>query len=381
MDKKLQNLAWSVLPKEFKEEVKENYRKLISAFGYFQSKTSLNNEECNRCDLIREKIAIYNELFGTHYLTSDAEEEEMLCCEKSKVIKLYKKFQKDGTFTCLYAAGVLDTLFGSKCLPDQKEFAENANCKEPKSAEPKFEMGDLVTIDDSPRGYVINGISYDDCYGEYLYGLTVYDAFKESELKLVPHSKLNMGDKVRVKENNRIGTIIEPYSDDVGYRVFFDDGDGGEDAEFSEDELELYKEPVKPKFKGGDLALVRGFKHPLLEQDGAIVTILSYHEKGDFYSCAIAPNVGIDVDAKYLEPYTEPREDHIGENHEMVKDFDTILKDGFSKERRLTIAAMAMQGMLSNTTRFSSYEISDLVRISLNCADALITESKGGGTK
>lgn len=61
------------------------------------------------------------------------------------------------------------------------------------------------------------------------------------------------------------------------------------------------------------------------------------------------------------------------------QDFDTIIKDGFSKERRLNIAAMMMQGMLSNTTRFSSYEISDLVRISLNCADALIAELEKGG--
>lgn len=86
--------------------------------------------------------------------------------------------------------------------------------------------------------------------------------------------------------------------------------------------------------------------------------------------------------ACYFEPLNpqepkpaEPQEDHIVEDHEMV---DNILKDGFSKERRLNVAAMAMQGMLSNTTRFSSYEISDLVRISLNCADALIKEAKGG---
>lgn len=64
--------------------------------------------------------------------------------------------------------------------------------------------------------------------------------------------------------------------------------------------------PVEPKFKVGDMAVVRGFKHPLLKSDGAIVTILSYHEKDDFYSCAIAPNIGIVVAAKYLEPYTEP---------------------------------------------------------------------------
>jgi hypothetical protein len=53
-----------------------------------------------------------------------------------------------------------------------------------------------------------------------------------------------IGDKVRVKETNQIGTIIEPYSNDDGYRVYFDDGDGGEDAEFSAEQLELYKKAI-----------------------------------------------------------------------------------------------------------------------------------------
>lgn len=56
-----------------------------------------------------------------------------------------------------------------------------------------------------------------------------------------------IGDNVRIKETNRIGTIIEPYSNDVGYRVYFDDGDGGEDAEYSADQLELYKKTTESK--------------------------------------------------------------------------------------------------------------------------------------
>lgn len=82
------------------------------------------------------------------------------------------------------------------------------------------------------------------------------------------------------------------------------------------------------------------------------------------------------------EPYTESEKESRNLSQDPAncdKHFDNILKDSFSNERRLTIAAMAMQGMLSNTTRFSSYEISDLVRISLNCADALLSECEKGG--
>lgn len=56
-----------------------------------------------------------------------------------------------------------------------------------------------------------------------------------------------IGDNVRVKETNQIGTIIEPYSNDGGYRVYFDDGDGGEDDEFTADQLELYKKTTESK--------------------------------------------------------------------------------------------------------------------------------------
>lgn len=169
--------------------------------------------------------------------------------------------------------------------------------------------------------------------------------------------------------------------------------------------------PSEPKFTVGDIAVVRGFKHPLLKQDGAIVTILSYHEKGDFYSCAIAPNVGIDVDAKCLEPYTEPTftddcqsqsksrnlsqeiancaKYHIPDSEKMI---DNPLKDSFAKERRLNIAAMMAQGILSNIDLFKNVLETGMVTLDgddISCrsvakasflfADTLIAESEKGG--
>lgn len=152
--------------------------------------------------------------------------------------------------------------------------------------------------------------------------------------------------------------------------------------------------PAEPKFKVGDIAVVRGFNHPLLKQDGAIVTILSYHDKGDFYSCAIAPNVGIDVDAKYLEPYTEPT-DFGGEvNFPTKNNLAIYLKKSKNCDNRLQIAAMAMQGILSNidllknvletgmeTLDGDGISYRAVAKASFLFADALITESKGGDTK
>lgn len=161
MTKELQDLAWSVLPKEFKVEVKDDYKELVSVLDYFQNKISLNNEECDRCDLIREKRAIYNKYFGHHNLTSDAEGEEMLTVSAITVREMYaanERIKTDASdnelgLTSDHINHVLRCLFGSKCLPDEEpkscgELLDKMNgiadkildATEPKAAEPKFKM-------------------------------------------------------------------------------------------------------------------------------------------------------------------------------------------------------------------------------------------------
>ena len=66
MDKNLQDHVWSVLPKEFKEEVKKEYY-------------DCKHYNADACAIELETV------FGKHNLTSDAEEEELLTCKKYKV--------------------------------------------------------------------------------------------------------------------------------------------------------------------------------------------------------------------------------------------------------------------------------------------------------
>lgn len=109
------------------------------------------------------------------------------------------------------------------------------------------------------------------------------------------------------------------------------------------------------------------------------------------------------VDESDLEPYTEPDTSHetpVCENHSdntsqkevnvnsnrnlsqetanCDKEFDNILKDSFSKERRLNIAAMAMQGILSNSLlmerKFPVTNQDEVVHCALAYADALISK-------
>lgn len=62
-----------------------------------------------------------------------------------------------------------------------------------------------------------------------------------------PQPKFKVGDRVRVKNSKLKGVIKEPYSNDSGYRVYFEDGGGGWDEEYSEGDLEPYTKPeTKP---------------------------------------------------------------------------------------------------------------------------------------
>lgn len=149
MDKELIDRAWSCLPREFKEEVKD----------YYEHPDCCSLEEC-----------VLENIFGEHnLLSSDTEGEEMLSVSRKKVQGLYDlvcEIYADGTKEWYqgYMKAMQD-LFGSKCLPDEKDSATcqdktcknydtvNGHCRfiehcsyEPKPAEPKFKVGDKVRI-------------------------------------------------------------------------------------------------------------------------------------------------------------------------------------------------------------------------------------------
>ena len=130
MDIELIDKAWACLPKEFKEEVNEIYHNAVVRHpcGY------------------NHKTDLLKYLFGHHNLTSDAEGEEMLMCEKSKIQKVYNTSREivkaENPDSLMYSMHtqimcILENIFGSKCLPDAHE--DNFAKSEPKPAEPKNE--------------------------------------------------------------------------------------------------------------------------------------------------------------------------------------------------------------------------------------------------
>ncbi len=150
MDKKLQDLAWSVLSKEFKEEVKKYYQRVCRYDNLYSA---------------RGAAEILELLFGKHNLTSDAEGEELLTVKAKTVREMYAANERlKASFPGTIAEAdadkinhILRHLFGSKCLPDE----------EPKPAEPKYKMGDIVRFKYGCTPYRIDGFKMSE--GAMLY--------------------------------------------------------------------------------------------------------------------------------------------------------------------------------------------------------------------
>lgn len=150
---------------------------------------------------------------------------------------------------------------------------------------------------------------------------------------------------------------------------------------------------AEPKFKVGDK--VKDISSP---HDDGVYIVDDIKKSSDGFIYHIQGLIGIsNVNESDLEPYTEPDTSHetpVCENHsdntsqkevyvssnrnlsqELAnydKQFDTILKDGFSKERRLNIAAMMAQAILTRVDD-TPQVIADAA---FRHADALIAESE-----
>lgn len=129
MNKELIDRTWSCLPKEFKEEVKEIY----------DSGIKMMDTRPSSSQIYANKLSTLEGIFGLDNLTSDVEgEAELLYVKRKWVQEMHKnncdEIRRENISSsdkdCYeYANEVLKTLFGSKCLPDEK----NVESLEPKA--------------------------------------------------------------------------------------------------------------------------------------------------------------------------------------------------------------------------------------------------------
>lgn len=199
MNKELQDKAWSVLPKEFKEEVKKYFAHYRCAINTYE--------------------AIINHIFGRPNLTSDAEGEEMLHIRRSEVTSRYEAYSKESANVknnepylqfCEGRLNVLTNLFGSKCLPDLSEVKRtlSENLSEQKPAEPKFKIGDKVKHSAHPHDdgiYRVDDIKKSsDGFIYHIQGLIGISNVKESDLE--PYAEPDTSHDTPVCENHSDNT-------------------------------------------------------------------------------------------------------------------------------------------------------------------------------
>lgn len=86
--------------------------------------------------------------------------------------------------------------------------------------------------------------------------------------------------------------------------------------------------------------------------------------------------------SEFKKQYFEENANLSQETSNCDNHFDNILKDGFSKERRLNIAAMVMQGIMTNPNpqmvEMDAHRVADLAIL---MADTLIAECEKGDSK
>lgn len=188
MTKDLHDLAWSVLPKEFKEEVKERFTMFVN--------------EKNPSDCSYGYLGLLIKLFGVHNLTSDAEgEDEMLFVSRKKIQEVYRQNKEEinrenvssSDKDCYETVNeVLKTLFDSKCLPNEE-------------AQPKFHKGDRVkVITDCWKDKVYTVTDVKEIYPQFSYKLSCSPDiwYAESTLELYTESIEDKAEKIANKVIN-----------------------------------------------------------------------------------------------------------------------------------------------------------------------------------
>lgn len=368
MNKQLIDSAWRALPAEFKKEVKTHYAGLNAAYKAYLSKDSLSNEECDRCNVLREKMALYQMYFGHHNLTSDAEGEEMLTVSCKRVQEIYK--QAGSLETC----NALDALFGSKCLPDDAH-EDNFTSKEP-----TLKRGDIVRVTNARHSLyegligTVDTVVKGECHEILVNHRGSLISFHASELKPYEEPKPAEDVDFNVPEPNckhfKDGKCAHPSVSHIENGKLVK----GADCDVSScEDVEYDPKRAEPKFTKEDMVHCKSFgyegDYKVLEYSGGprncydCIDRDGYHYR--FYESDLEPCTSKDpippisgelkpqnAETQLKEERTEPNftddcksQDHIPESTKMV---DDIIARDFDSHNRLHIAAMAMAGLLAN---------------------------------
>lgn len=265
-----------------------------------------------------EEITVLGKKIGNPDF-SDEEGEEMLTCDRDVVRMLYDRTDS------VKVRQTLESIFGSKCLPDELN-EDNFATKKPKPAEPKFKKWDKVLVKAD------TAISKD---------MEIYKKLP-SEIKRIDG------------ETALIGMLPNVMICDMQVRL---------------GNLEPYTEPTQqPTTDCSNL-----------DKQASTCTNVCTSQS--------APNPNPET-VRNLRKSDEDSESEalLNQIPDTAKMVDNIIKDGFRDHNRLHIASIAMAGILAapldNVGFITNKCVDDVAEYALRCADALLeltaNTTKGG---
>lgn len=387
MNKTLQDLAWSVLPNGNKVYCRNMYH---------------TSHDGNVIDLLER-------LYGLHNLTSDAKGEvELLHATRQKVMGLYANAKKiHDLYTsatcintkesqqidiCKGVMSILDTLFGSKCLPDELN-------------EDNFTKSEI----EAPY-FIKDGVAYRMLKGNN--GFVQKEIGKVDDEEPQPaEPKESPRQFYRVMGTDEHGRqVVTPIpsqlagSYDISKERTEPDACNVASSEPYVDSSE--PKPAEPKFKVGDKVMLNGY-------GGFVISAFYLDLYTQEYKYRLGGFKGHLCESD-LEPYTEPKV----KRHVSVKEACEILgvdeseattlaksepietctddcssqcssqdfDNSFSKERRLNIATQVLCAIIpkyqddGDGIGLSVLNEKDMIKCAYRLADALIAEceKKGG---
>lgn len=366
MDRELIDRTWRLLPKEFKEEVKKHYQH-------------------TDCGSYAEDML--ESIFGDHNLTSDAEgEEEMLTVPKEKVQFMFDELES----TCIYdefdrgyktgKGFILHSLFGSKCLPDEK----------PKPVKPKFHVGHKVKLKGKGYGFEITAVEkWDDC-DEYMYKLAGWKhSYRESDLE--PYTEPKEVAKMKPIES-KVSVYLATKEEDEEFRQLLHENGFKWNSSALLTDLSLWESDME----SAKIHFVYPDKTVTYDGDRTLDTLTFSEFKKRYFG---------EPDTSHETPVCENHSDNTSQkevnlnsncNHRQFivnydKPFDNILKDSFCKHNRLHIAAMIEPALINNPNLWEQYgnyyagpgkeTKYSFAKLALEYADALLAECEKGGMK
>lgn len=363
MDKTLQTTAWNCLSREFREEVKRLYEAI--------REKSVNNSSTERYFDGGYEYA-FVKLFGKHNLTSDAEGEEMLMCNKGVVKALYLESLKCAPKLERWKGikWTLDRLFGSKCMPDENssnvekldknDEDYNVDSSEQKAAGPKYGSDDKVTLNGC-GGFVITSSYLDPYTREYKYRLGGFKGhFCESDLE--PYTEPGKEAAKMKPIESKVSVYITTKEEDEEFRrILHNNGF---------------------KWSTGSSLILDTFWSSRIEE----TKIYYLHPDKDvtYYGEKKYDTLTF---AEFKKQYFEKEPLNLSqETANCGKHFDNILKDSFSKERRLNIATTIIGYIIKSeyyslSEKYQEDNINEMVNVSLQITDAIMAECEKGGGK